>query len=82
MWGIKSGFAFVELNDMSLFRIQRDAIKDSRNALASTFLSRTAALGSTYLTAAFLGTSYLGMTIATSVARHLFEFVSTSARKI
>lgn len=65
---------------MLLFKSQRDALKNS--ALASTVASRAAALGSTYLTAAILGTSYLGMAIATSFARHLFDFVSSTPRRI
>jgi hypothetical protein len=67
---------------MTQLQSKRDAIRNSTRQLASTFISRTAALGSTYLTAAFLGSSYLGMTIATSVARHLLEYATGLTRKI
>jgi hypothetical protein len=67
---------------MPLFRNQRDALKNSAKRLFALSSSRIAALGSTYLTAAILGSSYLGMTIATSVARHVFEVASSAPRKI
>jgi hypothetical protein len=67
---------------MSLFRKQCDAIKNSVKPLASAIAARIAALGSLFLTAAILGTSYLGVTIVASIARFLVEVTSRTPREI
>lgn len=44
--------------------------------------SRAGAFASKYITAAYLGSSVLAMTIATSIASQLFETVNGISRKL
>ncbi len=67
---------------MTLFGNQPEAVKNSAQLLASNFIDRITALGSVYLIPAILGTSYLAMTIASSVARWLLEVLGRAPREI
>ncbi len=67
---------------MTLFGNQLEAVKTSAQLLASTFLDRIAALASIFLIPAILGASYLGMSIATSIARRMLELATGTPRKI
>jgi hypothetical protein len=67
---------------MTVMPDHQPTISDSRKSLTQLCVRTIANLGSTLLTATFLGLSYFGLLLATTFARKLFESLAGPPRKL